>query len=99
MAVQPAGPRGLIIRPIVTEKSAMLRNFNQYVFAVKPEATKGAITMAVAAAYGVKPIAVRLMPVKGRTRRRGNQLGRTGSWKKAFVTLPEGKSITIQEGV
>ncbi len=33
------------------------------------------------------------MVVKGKTKRRGNKMGRRSDWKKAYVTLAEGQNL------
>lgn len=91
--------RRMLKRPVVTEKSVAAGVQNTYVFEVVSTANKITIARAVAAVYGIKPVAVRTLPVHSRRRVRGRIIGRTGAWKKAMVTLPKGKSITMVEGV
>lgn len=89
----------IIIKPIVTEKTAVMESLNKYGFIVARQATKEQIKMAVNELYGIKPIAVNVINVQGKIVRSGRQNGRRPDFKKAFVTLPAGKSITIHEGV
>ncbi len=93
-----SGVRHLLIQPLITEKASALMSQNQYVFAVRPEANKITVAAAVQEVYQVKPVAVRLMNVSGKERVRGRIVGRKHDWKKAIVTLPEGKSIRVSEG-
>ena len=89
--------RSVIKKPVVTEKSSLLNSQNQYVFAVAQSANKLQVSRAVEQVYGVKPVAVRVITVSGKTRVRGRIYGRTPDWKKAIVTLPAGKSIRVSE--
>lgn len=96
-----AGPdlRRVLKRPLVTEKSVAAGAMQTYVFAALPSANKITIARAVQAAYGIKPISVRTLPIRSRGRVRGRISGRTSAFKKAIVTLPKGKTITVVEGV
>lgn len=89
----------ILLHPIITEKSSSLQSQNQYVFAVKSGANKISIARAIENVYGVKPSAVRVSWVTGKTRVRGRRRGQTADWKKAVIALPAGKSITVAEGV
>ena len=89
---------GILLRPVVTERTSGLGALNQYVFEVTPKANKITITAAVLARYGVKPVRVNVSNYPGKAVRYGRHLGRTKSWKKAIITLPEGKSINVYEG-
>jgi large subunit ribosomal protein L23 len=89
----------ILVRPVISEKSSNGAADNKYVFEVVKDANKFMVADAVQQTYGVRPEAVRVvtMPAKHRFRRRIK--GTVGAWKKAIVTLPKGKSITIVEGV
>lgn len=90
----------IIKRPIITERSTMLRDsFRQMVFEVETDATKPLIKAAVEKAFSVKVTAVRTMIVHGATRRVGRNVTKNPNWKKAIVTLREGDSIQLVEGV
>ncbi len=89
----------ILIRPLVTEKSAVMQSSNKYYFIVAPSANKTQIKQAVKELYGVEPLAVNVMNISGRRIRFGRSAGRRSDYKKAAVTLPAGKSITIHEGV
>ncbi len=45
------------------------------------------------------PLTVNTMNVDGKRVRFGHSNGRRSDFKKAFITLPAGKTITIHEGV
>lgn len=89
----------VIVRPLVTEKSAMLQSKNQYTFVVATWATKLNVKEAVRALYGVTPTAVNLINVEGHRMRFGASSGRRVDSKKAIITLPAGQSITVHQGV
>lgn len=86
----------VMLQPMVTEKSIGASAVsNTFVFRVKPSSTKHMIIDAVNEKYGVVPAAVRTMLVRPKTRRRGRTEGVTRLWKKAYVTLPKGKTIDL----
>ena len=89
----------VIKKPIVTEKSTNLAGANQFVFEVAPAANKMQIKDAVEQAFSVHVVNVNTMNMKPKRRRRGRQWGYTRAWKKAVVTLQQGETITLFEGV
>ncbi len=89
----------VIKKPIVTEKSSLLKETSEtYVFKVDKKATKDLIKRSVEEAFKVKVKDVRTLIQRGKLKRYGKGHGLTKSWKKAIVTLQEGK-IEIFEGV
>ena len=61
---------------------------------ISEKATNNAeIAAAVAQLFEVKVDSVRTVVVKGKTKRRGNKMGRRSDWKKAYVTLAEGQNL------
>lgn len=90
----------VIVRPLVTEKSHdMLDRLGAYTFVVAKEANKIEIAQAVEKQFNVKVSDVRTMRYAGKTKRMGKHAGRKASWKKAVVTLAQGDSIELFEGV
>lgn len=89
----------VLIKPLVTEKAANLGAQNKYVFAVAETANKIEVAEAVAMVYGIKPLSVNIVRVKGKQVRYGRIRGERKDWKKAIVMLPAGKTINIYEGV
>jgi len=89
----------VIVRPLITEKAANLGSENKYVFAVNIKANKIEIAKAVNEVYGIKPVRVNIICVKGKKVRHGRTIGQRKNWKKAVITLPEGKTIKVYEGV
>ena len=89
----------VIRAPHITEKSTLLSENNAVVFKVANTATKPQIKAAVEALYDVKVAGVNTMVVKGKSKRwKGKPYKRT-DMKKAIVTLAEGQSVDITEGV
>lgn len=89
----------ILVKPLVTEKSAVAESINKYSFVVAKSASKNQIKKAVSEIYGVKPVAVNVVNVEGRRLRFGRSAGRRSDFKKAIVTLPQGKTIDIHTGV
>jgi large subunit ribosomal protein L23 len=90
----------VIVRPLVTEKSHdMLDRLGAYTFVVAKEANKIEIAQAVEKQFNVKVSDVRTMRYAGKAKRMGKHAGRKASWKKAVVTLAQGDSIELFEGV
>ena len=89
----------IIVRPVVTEKSTDLVERNAYTFVVANDANKIEIGHAIERQFGVKVKDVRTMRYRGKERRVGRNIGRRAAWKKAVVTLREGDTIEIFEGV
>jgi len=82
----------------VTEKSSLAyQDRGEYHFEVHPDATKPTIKQAVEELFGVRVANVWTSNQRGKTRRVGKTAGRRANWKKAIVTLSEGK-IEIFEG-
>jgi large subunit ribosomal protein L23 len=87
-------PYQIIIRPVITEKSTVLKEKNREVcFEVAPHANKTEIKRAVEQLFKVKVEGVRTQTKHGKERRVGRNLGRTKNWKKAFVRLKEGEKM------
>lgn len=89
----------ILIKPLVTEKAAIMQSANKYSFLVDRSANKYQIKEAVLKKYGVKPVAVNVVNVQGKFVRFGRTMGKRSDFRKAIVTLPQGKSITVHEGV
>lgn len=89
----------VLVKPLITEKASNLGVQNKYVFEVSEGANKIEITKAVNEVYGIQPIAVNIVRVSGKKVRQGRITGKRKNWKKAIITLPQGKTINIYEGV
>ncbi len=92
-------PYDVIIRPLITEKATILAGESKYAFQIDRRANKPQVRQAVEIAFKVKVIKVNTMNVHGKRRRTGNRTTKAPDWKKAIVTLAEGDTIQIFEGV
>jgi len=90
-------------RPLVTEKSNFQSTkLNQYTFEVPVSVNKAQIKEAVESLFdvAVERVNVIILPAKRTRRARSRRLRvRRSAMKKAVVTLAEGQSIDIFEGV
>jgi large subunit ribosomal protein L23 len=89
----------VIIRPLITEKASILAGEYKYAFEVDTRANKRQIRDAIETAFNVHVTKVNTMSVRGKRRRMGRGITKTRDWKKAIVTLQEGDTIQIFEGV
>jgi len=84
----------VLLGPHITEKSAMSAGTaTQVVFKVATDATKLEVRKAVEQLFEVKVDGVRVVNMKGKTRRTKTGLGRRSDWRKAYVRLAEGQDI------
>ncbi len=90
---------GLLLKPHVSEKAAVLADRGIYVFDVPISANKVEIGKAVEAIYKVNVTHVRTQRGIGKVMNRGRIKGRRNAWKKALVELKKGQTITLVEGV
>ncbi|OGC08207.1 50S ribosomal protein L23 [candidate division WOR-1 bacterium RIFOXYD2_FULL_36_8] len=86
-------PHQIILEPIITEKALNARTNNVYVFKIHPKATKVDVKSAISKLFRVLPLSVKTVKIGGKRRIVGSKVGRTASYKKAYVLLPEGKKI------
>ncbi len=93
-------PYGIILRPLVTEKSlAQNTERNKVSFLVDLDANKQEIRAAVERIFAVKVIEVNTVYLKGKWKRTRMREGRRPDQKKAIVTLREGDKIEFFEGL
>lgn len=82
----------VIRRPLVTEKSTLLRESgNILAFEVDPKANKIQVKSAVEELFKVKVEEVRLFNVRGKMKRMGRFEGKRRDWRKAYVRLKAGE--------
>jgi len=90
----------VIKRPLITEKGMQSNEeHNTVVFQVDPRANKLLIKQAIEALFQVKVLEVNTLNVQGKKKRVRMREGKKPDWKKAYVTLREGDTITFFEGV
>ncbi len=84
----------VIKAPHVSEKSTIIaERDNQIVLRVATDATKREIKSAVELLFEVEVDSVRVVNMKGKTKRHGLAVGKRVNWKKAYVSLKEGQDI------
>ena len=90
----------VLLRPVISEKSVLETERNNYTFAVARDANKFQIREAVEAEFKVNVVGVRVLTVKPKQKRRGRrQLGTVPGWRKAVVTIQAGQKIEFFETV
>ena len=92
----------IIRRPLVTEKSTMMRDAgdNILAFEVDTKANKIQVKSAIEELFKVKVEEVRLFNVRGKIKRMGRYAGKRRDWRKAYVRLMAGeKAPDFIEGV
>jgi large subunit ribosomal protein L23 len=89
----------VLVRPIVTEKSAKAAELNKITFAISPTATKFDVKQAVEKLFNVEVSKVNTISIDGKVKRFRGQLGQRSNLRKAVVTLAAGQSIDLQAGL
>ncbi|MDY0390364.1 50S ribosomal protein L23 [Desulfobulbus oligotrophicus] len=89
----------ILERPCLTEKGNLLQETeNKVVLKVNTRANKIEIKNAVEKLFDVKVAKVATTNMVGKKKRVGvKSIGRTSNWKKAYVTLAEGKINFLDE--
>lgn len=91
-------PRDVILKPVVSEKSYDLIQFNNtYTFLVDKRSNKTEVRQAVEAIFDVKVLGVNTINRKGKAKRTGWKVGTRASTKRALVRLADGDTIDIFE--
>lgn len=85
----------IIIAPIITEKSATLEQNGTYTFKVDIKANKTEIKQAIEKIFNVKVVNVTTVNVHPKKKRVGRYTGYTNKYKKAYVKLAEGNTISL----
>ena len=84
----------VLVGPHVSEKTAAIGDrHNQVCFKVRRDSTKSEVAQAVEMMFDVKVDKVRVVNVRGKSKRFGRTLGKRADWKKAYVSLAEGSDI------
>ena len=83
----------IIKKPITTEKSTILQQYNQYSFVVSKNCNASEIKDAIEKIFKVKVIKVNTSILRGKGKTFKGQYGFRKDTKKAIVTLNEGNTI------
>ena len=87
-------PHKIILKPVITEKSTLLKEMNREVcFEVDSRANKSEIKKAAEQLFKVKVENVRIMNKRGKPRRMGRNVGKKKDWKKAYIKIKEGEKM------
>ncbi len=89
----------VIVAPHITEKSTLVSEANAVVFKVANTSSKPEIKAAIEAIFNVKVTAVNTIVQKGKTKRWKGKPYKRSDIKKAIVTLKDGDSIDVTQGV
>ena len=88
----------ILVRPVVTEKSARLAQENRYVFIIRDGVTKIDVARAVADLYKVKVTAVRTVTRHAKRKRRGARWAVKSGSRRAIVSLAAGQQLDVTAG-
>jgi large subunit ribosomal protein L23 len=83
----------IIHKPISTEKSTNLNQFNQYSFVVSKNSKSSEIKEAIQRIFKVKVVKVNTSIMRGKLKTFKGSIGYKKDFKKAIVTLAEGNTI------
>jgi len=89
----------VLVKPLVTEKSNLIKQENRVAFEVHPDANKAQIKEAIEDIFDVTVLdvnVVRRRPID--RKRQGRVIGRTRGYKKAYVKLSPEDTIEFFEG-
>ena len=84
---------GIIKKPMMTEKSTNLNQYNQYSFVVSKNSCSHEIKKAIEKIFKVKVTKVNTSVMRGKMKSVKGNLGYKNDFKKAIVTLAEGNTI------
>ena len=83
----------ILKKPITTEKSTNLQQFNQYTFLVSKESNRNEIKQAIETIFKVKVTKINTSILRGKAKSFKGSFGFRNDTKKAIVTLKEGNTI------
>ena len=83
----------ILRKPLTTEKSTNLQQFNQYTFLVSKDSKSHEIKQAVETIFKVKVIKINTSILRGKGKTFKGSYGFRKDTKKAIVTLKEGNTI------
>jgi len=83
----------IIHKPLLTEKSTNLNQYNQYTFVVDKKSNSHDIQQAIEKIFNVKVTKVNTSIIRGKLKSFKGNIGYKKDIKKAIVTLAEGNTI------
>ena len=88
----------VLLGPHISEKATIVaENTSQVVFRVATDAKKPEIKKAVEQLFNVKVDSVRVLNVKGKTKRAAHGMGKRDDYRKAYVRLADGHDIDFMD--
>ena len=88
----------VIVKPVVTEKSAAAAEQNKVTFKISPTATKKDVKAAVESIFKVSVLKVNTINTEGKTKKFRGKDGQRSDVRKAVVTLAAGQTIDFAAG-
>lgn len=89
----------ILVKPLITEKGTYLNSQGKYLFKVALNANKVEIKKAIYNLYNVWPTKINIVRSAGKNVTFGRTRGKTSDWKKAIITVPQGTTLSVYEGV
>lgn len=89
----------VIRNPLITEKTTLVSQFNQYAFEVAADANKHEVKQAIESLFNVSVIKVNMINIGGKTKIFRGRRGVQNSIRKAIVTLKQGDTLDVAVGV
>ena len=83
----------IIQKPLLTEKSTNLNQYNQYSFVVNQYSNSIQIKKAIEKIFKVKVIKINTSIMRGKLKSFKGKIGYKKNYKKAIITLAEGNTI------
>ena len=83
----------IIQKPILTEKSTNLNQYNKYSFIVDQNSNSIQIKRAIENIFKVKVIKINTSIIRGKLKSYKGKMGYKKNYKKAIITLAEGNTI------
>ena len=83
----------IIEKPLLTEKSTNLNQYNQYSFIVNKHSNSNEIKKAIEKIFKVKVTKINTSIMRGKLKSFKGKIGYKKDYKKAIVTLAEGNTI------
>ena len=89
----------IIKKPLMTEKSTNLNQYNQYSFIVSKDSCSNEIKKAIEKIFKVKVTKVNTLVMHGKLQSFKGHSGYKNDFKKAIITLAEGNTIDSSLGI
>ena len=83
----------ILKKPLTTEKSTNLQQYNQYTFVVSKDSKSNEIKQAIETIFKVKVTKINTSIIRGKMKSFKGNYGFRNDIKKAIVTLKEGNTI------